>query len=61
MAINNARNAGLLAARILGASDPHVRARVAALRESSEASVREKARRLEADGWKAYLEHRGRE
>lgn len=61
VAINNARNAGLLAARILGAADLHVRARVAALRESSEASVGEKARRLEADGWKAYLEHHGRE
>ena len=30
VAVGNARNAGLLAARILGASDPEVRARVAA-------------------------------
>lgn len=61
VAINNARNAGLLAARILGAADTRVRARVAALRKASEAAVGEKARRLEADGWKAYLERRGEE
>ncbi|MFW5743067.1 MAG: 5-(carboxyamino)imidazole ribonucleotide mutase [Spirochaetota bacterium] len=61
VAINNARNAGLLAARILGASDPDVRERVAALRDSAQAGVTEKARRLEADGWRAYLEGRGGE
>jgi phosphoribosylaminoimidazole carboxylase PurE protein len=61
VAINNARNAGLLAARILGVADLGVRERVAALRDSAQAEVIEKARRLEADGWKAYLEGRGGE
>lgn len=61
VAINNARNAGLLAARILGVADSAVRARVAAFRASSEDQVMEKARRLEDDGWKAYLERLARE
>lgn len=56
VAINNARNAGLLAARILGASDSAVRERLAGYRRESEETVQEKARRLEDDGWLAYLE-----
>lgn len=56
VAINNARNAGLLAARILGVSDLAVRGRLAALREESAATVREKARLLETGGWKEYLD-----
>ncbi len=55
VAINNARNAGLLAARILALGDPELRARVARLRESSASLVAEKARRIESEGWEEYL------
>jgi len=46
VAIDGARNAGLLAARILGATDPAVRARVVALAQALEANVLAKAERL---------------
>ena len=47
VALNAARNAGILAAQILGASDDAVLARVAAYKKSLEAIVLEKARKLE--------------
>jgi 5-(carboxyamino)imidazole ribonucleotide mutase len=47
VAINGARNAGILAAQILGVSDPLVRERVAQLKSKLEASVLEKAARME--------------
>jgi 5-(carboxyamino)imidazole ribonucleotide mutase len=47
VAINGAKNAGILAAQILGASDPLVRERVARLKGKLEASVLEKAARME--------------
>jgi 5-(carboxyamino)imidazole ribonucleotide mutase len=47
VAINGAKNAGILAAQILGASDPLVRERVARLKDKLEASVLEKAARME--------------
>jgi len=48
VAINGARNAGLLAAQILGASDLRVRARVQGFKRALEAEVLAKAERLEA-------------
>jgi 5-(carboxyamino)imidazole ribonucleotide mutase len=48
VAINGARNAGILAAQILGTADPALRARVAAFKRDLEAMVLEKAARLEA-------------
>ena len=50
VAIDNATNAGVLAARILGVADASVRARVVAYGQRLEARVMEKARRLELDG-----------
>jgi 5-(carboxyamino)imidazole ribonucleotide mutase len=47
VAINGARNAGILAAQILGASDPAVRERVVALKRGLESMVLEKAARME--------------
>lgn len=47
VAINGARNAGILAAQILGAADPEVRARVTAFRATMEEAVLEKARRMD--------------
>ena len=47
VAINGARNAGILAAQILGASDPAVRERIVALKRDLEIMVMEKAARME--------------
>jgi 5-(carboxyamino)imidazole ribonucleotide mutase len=47
VAINGARNAGILAAQILGASDPAVRERIVALKRGLESMVLEKAARME--------------
>jgi phosphoribosylaminoimidazole carboxylase len=54
VAIGNATNAGLLAARIVGAGDPAVLSRVLAYQESLEASVMEKVARLDQVGWENY-------
>lgn len=56
VAINNSRNAGLLAARILAVTDERVRGRLAAYRMRAAEQVEEKAGRLEGGGWEAYLE-----
>nr|WP_204341922.1 5-(carboxyamino)imidazole ribonucleotide mutase [Micromonospora terminaliae] len=48
VSIGNARNAGLLAVRILGASDPALRDRMAAYQASLEDLVAEKERALRA-------------
>jgi len=56
VAINGALNAGLLAAKILGVSDPEIAARVAAYSEELKDSVLVKAEKLETIGYKAYLE-----
>ena len=47
VAINNAKNAGILAAQILGAADLAVRARVQAYKDSLRAMVEEKAAGVE--------------
>lgn len=47
VAIDNATNAGLLAAQMLGIADESVRKRITAYRESLESMVMEKVRRLE--------------
>jgi phosphoribosylaminoimidazole carboxylase PurE protein len=59
VAINNARNAGLLAARILALSDETVAGQIAAYRLSAGDEVVEKSRRLEEEGWEKYLTDRG--
>jgi len=47
VALNAARNAGILAAQILGASDPELLDRVEAYKKSLEQVVLEKARKME--------------
>ncbi len=47
VALNGARNAGILAAQILGASDPTIRDQVAAYKQDLKAQVEEKIKRLE--------------
>lgn len=48
VALNAARNAGILAAQILGTGDPELLDRVAAYKKGLEATVLEKAKRMEA-------------
>ncbi len=52
VALDGAKNAGLLAARILGATDPDIRQRVVDYQERLRQAVEEKYTRLERDGWK---------
>ena len=54
MAINNSTNAALLAARILGASDPVVRGRLEQYATDMERTVMDKVRRLDEQGWDRY-------
>lgn len=55
VAINNAANAGLLAASIIGTADPKIREAVAKYKESLKSVVLDKAEKLEGQGWREYL------
>lgn len=54
VAIQNAANAGLLAARIVGTSDPAVLDKMQAYQEGLKSMVEAKAARLEEEGWMNY-------
>ncbi len=56
VAINGAKNAGILAAQILGAGDSAVADRVAAYKAEMKSSVMSKAERLENIGFREYLD-----
>lgn len=56
VAINGAKNAGILAAEIIGSFDTEVYDRVAAYKKNLEQMVLEKAEKLETLEYKAYLE-----
>ncbi|MFP4376842.1 MAG: AIR carboxylase family protein, partial [Spirochaetales bacterium] len=58
VAINNAQNAALLAARILGLGDAAVQKRAIERAERSRRSVEEMALRLEQMGWSEFLDNR---
>ena len=51
VALNGAKNAGILAGSIIGAFDPAVRARVAAYKAKLEEEVLSKVNRLKNEGW----------
>lgn len=55
VAINGAKNAGLLAAAMLGIKDKAVRDRLDVMRAEMNEEVLGKAQRLEAEGWAEYL------
>lgn len=55
VAINGAKNAGILAAQILSVADKDLAERVADFKESMKSEVLVKADRLEVEGWKKYL------
>jgi 5-(carboxyamino)imidazole ribonucleotide mutase len=51
VALNGAKNAGILAGSIIGTFDPAVQARVADYKKKLEHEVLEKVDRLKSDGW----------
>ncbi|KAG6541490.1 hypothetical protein Mapa_017165 [Marchantia paleacea] len=55
VAINNATNAGLLAARMLGAADPQLIEKMIEYQDGLKDMVLEKAEKLERVGWQEYL------
>lgn len=55
VALNGSRNAGILAAQILGASDSKILQNVSKMKESLRKSVMQKAEKLEKQGYKKYL------
>lgn len=55
VAVNAAKNAGLLAARIIGSADQAVQQKVQAYQEAQQAAVEQKAAALKSDGYKKYL------
>jgi 5-(carboxyamino)imidazole ribonucleotide mutase len=52
VALNGAKNAGILAASIIGAFDPLVGVRITAYKKNLEAEVLKKVSTLKKDGWK---------
>ncbi|HCS19353.1 MAG TPA: 5-(carboxyamino)imidazole ribonucleotide mutase [Bacteroidetes bacterium] len=55
VAINGARNAGILAAQILGCADARIGDLVAAFKEGMKTEVTEKAKKVETIGFGEYL------
>jgi 5-(carboxyamino)imidazole ribonucleotide mutase len=56
VAINNAKNAGILAAQMIGIKQPEVRHRVRQYKAQLATEVSEKANLVETMGYKQYLE-----
>ena len=54
VAIGNAANAGLLAARIIGTHDPAMLQQMLDYQEGMKSTVLQKAARLEQEGWESY-------
>ena len=55
MAINGAKNAGLLACQILGTKYSHIRTKIEEYKFELEQNVLKKARKLEKSGVERYL------
>ena len=60
VAINGARNAGLLALQILGVSDEKIETQLINFKKDQSDSVLKKAEKLEKVGFKAYLESKNK-
>lgn len=56
VAINGAKNAGLLAVRIVGTSDKNIQEKVTKYQKSLESQILKKAEKLENIGYKDFLE-----
>jgi len=59
VAINNAKNAGILAAQIIGSSDASMLQKISDYKAQMEEEVEQKAQKLEKIEYKAYLESGG--
>ena len=59
VAINGAKNAGILAAEIIGAGDAKIRAKLSAYKKKMEKEVLQKAAKIENHGFKRYMEENG--
>ena len=59
VAINGAKNAGILAAQIIGAGDESVRAKVTAYKKKMSGDILAKDQKLQEKGFKKYLEEGG--
>jgi len=55
VAINGAKNAGLLAAQIVGAGDAAVQQRIQRYKQTLQETVETKAAKLDSQGWKKFL------
>lgn len=55
VAINNAKNAGILAAHILGIKYPEIRKKLAQYKQNMKEEVEKKAEKLESAGYDKYL------
>lgn len=55
VAINNGRNAGILAVEILGTKHPDLRKKISTYKNKLQKTVLEKASKLENEGYKKYL------
>ena len=56
VALNGAKNAGILAAQILGASDMEIRGRIAAYKEGLKTKVIKGAEEVESKGYRNFLQ-----
>ncbi len=56
VAIDGARNAGILAVQILGVKDPELREKITGFKEKMSQKVVEKNQKLQEKGWRKYLE-----
>ena len=54
VALDGAKNAGILAAEMLGIKHPEIREKIISFKENLNAQVAEKYNRLEKEGYKAY-------
>ncbi len=59
VAINGAKNAGILAAQIIGAGDPEMRAKVTAYKEKIAGDIKKKDDELQQKGVEQYLKDKG--
>lgn len=59
VALNGAKNAGILAAQIIGAQQPDLQDRIIAFKQELTKGVAEKYEKLEELGFRKYLEQKG--
>ncbi|MDP3022894.1 MAG: 5-(carboxyamino)imidazole ribonucleotide mutase [Sulfuricurvum sp.] len=60
VAINGAKNAGILAAQIIGSSDASLRKKIAAYKNKLQSEVEQKSEKLQKAAYKQYLQEMGK-